>query len=39
MLGFYKSRGKLSTLNADQPSATVWGELKTIIEKGATKLQ
>ena len=39
VLGFYKSRGKLSTLNADQPSATVWGELKTIIEKGATKLQ
>jgi adenylate kinase len=37
VLGFYQSRGKLRTLNADQPSATVWGELKSVVEKDALR--
>lgn len=35
VLGFYKAKGKLRTLNADQPAATVWGEVKGIMEKDA----
>ena len=38
VLGFYQARGKLRTLNADQPSAVVWSELKAVIEKDAQQL-
>lgn len=33
VLDFYKSRGKLRTLNADQPIGTVYGEVKAIMAK------
>ena len=33
VLDFYKSQGKLRTINADQPMGTVWGELKSIVDK------
>lgn len=35
VLEFYKSRGKLATLNADQAIGTVWGEVKTIIDRAS----
>lgn len=35
VLGFYGSRGKLSTINADGPIDRVWGDVKSIIDKGS----
>jgi len=33
VLDYYKAQSKLRTINADQPMATVWGELKSIVDK------
>jgi adenylate kinase len=38
VLEFYNQRGKLRTLNADQPAPKVWSEVKSIIEKDSAKL-
>jgi adenylate kinase len=38
VLEFYNQRGKLRTLNADQPAPKVWSEVKSIIEKDTAKL-
>jgi adenylate kinase len=44
VLDYYKARGKLRTLNADQHIDTVWGEVKAIVDgdsqaAGAAKLK
>jgi adenylate kinase len=37
VLDFYKSRGKLATLNADQQIDKVWAEVKTIVDKDSSQ--
>jgi adenylate kinase family enzyme len=38
VLDYYKAKGKLRTINADQNINVVWGEVKSIIDKDSKQL-